>query len=189
MPFALMDRCPTTLKPPFETAAPQHLDASYNLARWLLRDPHAAQDAVQDAYLRAMKYYASFRGDDIRPWLLSIVRNTCYTVLKQRSQRDGHVEFDEERDTEYADTLDDLGFGNPESALSKKQRKHRVNEAIQALPTTFREVLILREIEYLSYDEIATIADIPLGTVMSRLSRARTMLRTKLRDQIEKGIS
>ena len=171
-------------KPRFEVAALAHLDASYNLARWLVRDPHAAQDAVQEAYLRALRYYDSFRGDDMRPWLLGIVRNTCYTWLKQHSQRRDDVEFDDERDGVVS--ADEPSASNPEALLVRKQTGEQVNRAIDVLPAVFREVLILRELEELSYEDIAAVADIPLGTVMSRLARARAMLRTSLRQQTDR---
>jgi len=170
-------------KPHFETVALAHLDAAYNLARWLLRDQHAAQDVVQEAYLRALKYYDTFRGGDIRPWLLSIVRNTCYTWLKQRSLRKGDVEFDEENDSESFVAMYEIPENNPEVLLLKKQEGEQVNQAISGLPVTFREVLILREIEGMSYEDIATVTNIPLGTVMSRLSRARAMLRISLKNK------
>lgn len=177
-------------KPRFETVALVHLDAAYNLARWLVRDQHAAQDMVQEAYLRALKYYDTFRGGDhggdIRPWLLGIVRNTCYTWLKQHSQRKEDVEFDEERDGGYFELMYEAGDSNPESLLLKKQEGTQVNLAISRLPAAFREVLILRELEELSYEDIAAVADIPLGTVMSRLSRARAMLRTSLKSEIDR---
>lgn len=164
----------------FETAALPHLNAAYNLARWLVRDEHIAEDMVQEAYIRALKYFSAFRGGDIRPWLLSIVRNTCYTWLQVNRHGEEALEFDEDRDSgAYA-----AAFGgkdnNPEAMLLSKQESSRVNFAIGALPPIFREVLVLRELEGMSYDEIATVAAIPVGTVMSRLARARTMLRAEL---------
>lgn len=172
-------------KPRFEADVLEHLDAAYNLARWLLRDTHAAEDVVQESYLRALKYADTFRGDtgddSIKPWLLGIVRNTCYTWLKQHSQRKDDVEFDEERDGGSLEDEYVASDGNPESLLRQKQTGERINAAISALPTAFREVLILRELEELSYEDITVVADIPRGTVMSRLSRARAMLRESLK--------
>lgn len=168
-------------KPRFDAVALVYLDAAFNLARWLVRDPHAAQDVVQEAYLRGLKYYETFRGDDIKPWLLGIVRNTCYTWLKQHSLHKENVEFDESRDGDHLDPIYFQSENNPESLLMRKQEKNLINVAIDGLPPQFREVLILRELEELSYEDIAAVTDIPLGTVMSRLSRARSMLRTVLK--------
>lgn len=164
----------------FEAAALPHLDAAYNLARWLLRDDHNAQDVVQEAYLRAFRFFDGFRGADARPWLLGIVRNTCYTWLKSKGQVGEQVEFDEERDSDpNGSTLSQAG-ADPEHLLLRKLEKERIDEAIKGLPPAFREVVVLRELEGLSYEEIAQVAAIPLGTVMSRLARARAMLRTAL---------
>lgn len=162
----------------FEAAVLPHLDAAYNLARWLLRDEQSAQDVVQEAYLRAFRFFDGFRGGEARPWLLGIVRNTCFTWLGQ-SGRD-HVEFDEARDSGALDARDELAANDPLHLLARKLERAQVNAAIAALPPLFREVLILREMEELSYDEIAQVAGIPLGTVMSRLSRARALLRAAL---------
>jgi len=157
-----------------------YLNAAHNLARWLVRDEHIAQDMVQEAYLRALKYRDGFRGGDMRPWLLGIVRNTCYTWLQQNRRREDEVEFDEERDSGGGDAIIEQAEGNPETLTMRKQESLRVNQAINALPTRFREVLILRELEDLSYEDIAVVAAIPVGTVMSRLSRARALLRVAL---------
>jgi len=164
----------------FETVALPHLGAAYNLARWLVRDEHIAQDMVQEAYIRALKYFNGFRGGDIRPWLLSIVRNTCYTWLQGKRQGKEPLEFDENRDSAAHESAFGSADNNPEAMLLSKQESLRVNFAISSLPPVFREVLVLRELEGMSYDEIATVAGIPAGTVMSRLARARTMLRAEL---------
>ncbi|MEK7736349.1 MAG: sigma-70 family RNA polymerase sigma factor [Pseudomonadota bacterium] len=166
----------------FEAALLPHLDAAYNLARWLLRDDQAAQDVVQEAYLRALKFFDGFRGGDARPWLLGIVRNECFTWLGARGRE--HVEFDEERDSGMLDPAFEPASGDPERQLQGKLERAQVNAAIAALPAVFRDVLILRELEELSYDEIAQVVGIPAGTVMSRLSRARSLLRAAL---IRKG--
>ncbi len=164
----------------FEAAALPHLNAAYNLARWLVRDEHVAQDMVQEAYLRAFKYYDSLRGSDIRPWLLGIVRNTCYTWLQRNKRGEEALEFDEERDSgAYADAFNSAE-NNPEALLLHKQEGARVTLAIARLPPPFREVLVLRELEDLSYEDIAVVMNIPAGTVMSRLARARAMLRAAL---------
>lgn len=162
----------------FEAAVLPHLDTAYNLARWLLRNEQSAQDVVQEAYLRAFRFFDGFRGGDARPWLLSIVRNACFTWLGQNG-RDA-IEFDEAHHGNTRDTPDALAVNDPLHLLERKYERMQVNAAIAALPPLFREALILRELEELSYDEIAQVAGIPLGTVMSRLSRARAMLRATL---------
>ena len=153
-----------------------HLNSAFNLARWLVRDDHDAQDIVQEAYLRGLRYFDSFQGEDARPWLLGIVRNTCYTWLRARGQMPEIVEFDDDRDSVGADAPS----GDPETLLMKKQEVGRINGALECLSTVFREVVVLRELEGLSYTEIATVTDVPVGTVMSRLSRARALLRVAL---------
>jgi RNA polymerase sigma factor (sigma-70 family) len=151
-----------------------HLDAAYNLARWLTRNDQDAQDVVQEAYLRAFRFLGGFRGGNVRAWLLRIVRNTCYTWLHQNRPQQPTVEFDEEF------------FGpdplapTPEEALFRKDDRKLVRRALQELPASHREVLILRELEGMSYKEISEIMDMPAGTVMSRLSRAREGFRQSL---------
>jgi RNA polymerase sigma factor (sigma-70 family) len=156
----------------FEAIVLPHLDAAYNLARWLLRDDQGARDATQEAYLR---------GDDARPWLLSIVRNTCYTSLREGMGGPEMLEFDEDRDSDGAPS----SIHDPEYLLSQKIESARVNSAIEALPTVFREVLVLRELEGLSYEALSETLNIPMGTVMSRLARARRMLKLALTDEQE----
>ena len=146
-----------------------HLDAAYNLARWLLRDKTEAEDAVQEAYLRAFHHFESFRGGDGRAWLLTIVRNHCYDRRKERAIFT-HGIF--EGQAHVPDKIP-----NPESALLQRERTEQVRRAFENLPTHLREVLALRELEDMSYNQIATVTRIPLGTVMSRLSRARQQLR------------
>ena len=155
-----------------------HVRAGYNLARWLTRDPHDAEDVVQEAMLRALRAIDSFHGGDARCWLLTIVRNTCYSWLKQNRQRQPAVLTDDEmRDMEG-------GGGSPDAALLRAADAEMVREAIDSLPLEYREVLVMREIEGLSYKEIAAMADIPPGTVMSRLSRARQRLEEVLAPKI-----
>lgn len=151
-----------------------HLAAAFNLARWLARTDHDAEDLVQDAYLRALKAYDSFRGGDGRAWLLTIVRNTCYTWLKENRAQEFTTVFDEEIHT----TEDDSP--NPEILLLENVDQRLLKNALEALPLEFREVLVLRELEGLSYKEIAGLMGIPIGTVMSRLARAREYLRQQL---------
>ena len=159
----------------FEEAVMPHLDAAYNLARWLMRNEYDAQDMVQEAYLRALRFFGGFHGEDARAWLLTIVRNTCYTWLKRNKTTELSGDFEEVVLTMESDEPD------PEASHVLKVEKQLVNEAIEKLPLEFREVVILRELEELSYKEIATITGIPIGTVMSRLSRARKRLFVSLR--------
>jgi RNA polymerase sigma-70 factor, ECF subfamily len=164
----------------FETEVLPLLDAAYSLARWLVRDEHVAEDVVQDAYLRAFRYFGSFRGGDPRPWLLGIVRNCCYSWFVQQKRA---AEFECDVEDADAPSLDGLNRPQtPETLLMQKVERAQVTAAIAGLAVAFREVLVLREIEELSYDDIARILDIPKGTVMSRLSRARRQLQQTLSD-------
>jgi RNA polymerase sigma-70 factor, ECF subfamily len=154
----------------FEHTVLLHLDAAYNLARWLTRNDHDAEDVVQEAYLRAWKFFSGFHGGDSRPWLLTIVRRTCYTWLQQNRAHELVTAFDEEHHSlESADS-------NPETLLLQRLNAEVLRQALDALPVEFREVVVLREMEGLSYKDIAAITDVPQGTVMSRLARARKRL-------------
>ena len=166
------------LAPParFETLVLPHLDAAYNLARWLTGNDQDAQDVAQEAVLRALRYFASFRGDNGRPWLLQIVRHTCYAWMKQNRPA-AMVELDDDAEAAASHALPP---DEPWQALQRADERAQVNDALARLPVVFREVLVLREMEALSYREIAAIADVPIGTVMSRLARAREMLRAAL---------
>lgn len=164
----------------FEAAALPHLPAAYNLARWLLRDDRQAEDAVQEAFLRAFRFFDDLRGDAARPWLLGIVRNACYDWMRQHRHLADQVEFDELRDSGDAAAA----FGDPALAWERQARGQRVDAAIEALAPPFREVIVLRELEEMSYEDIARVAGIPIGTVMSRLSRARALLRTALQAEM-----
>ena len=155
----------------FEEIALQHLGAAYSLARWLVHNEHDAEDLVQDAYLRALKSFSGYYGGDSRSWLLTIVRNTCYTWL----QRNRAQQLTEPIDEKLEDELG-LDFADPEALLLQRVDSEMVRDALRELPVEFREVVVLREMEALSYKEIAVIADIPIGTVMSRLKRGRTRL-------------
>lgn len=172
----------------FEAAALPHLDAAWNLARWLLRDDQLAEDAVQEAYLRAFRFFDGLRGESARPWLLGIVRNACFDWMRQNRQLADQVEFDELRDSETAmegagtGTATPAGGGDPARHWELRAQGERINAAIDALPPVYREVVVLRELEEMRYEDIARIAGVPLGTVMSRLSRARALLRESLRD-------
>ena len=158
----------------FEQMALPHLDAAYNLARWLTGNEHDAEDVVQDAYVRAFKFFGGFRGGNCRSWLLTIVRNTAYTWLEKNRGRHPVDEFDEEAHAVEDDST------NPEALLQLQADREQVREAVGQLPAEFREVIVLRELEDLSYREIAGIAGIPIGTVMSRLARARKILQQTL---------
>ncbi len=152
-----------------------HLDAAYNLARWLVSDASLAQDVVQDAAMRALGYFATFRSGDGRAWFLRIVRNTAYDVLAARRRGPGgagSVSLDDEAaGVHLADPSDD-----PETALARTERTARLDTALAALPPELRECLVLHELEELSYKDVATITGVPIGTVMSRLWRARQAL-------------
>ncbi len=164
----------------FAAVALPHLDAAYNLARWLLRDDQNARDVVQEAYLRAFRFFDGFRGGDARPWLLRIVRNASYTWLQDSGRHADSVEFDEERHGQEHEIAGARSGDNPEQLLLRKIEAGRIDAAIEELPVAYREVLILREMEEMSYDEISQVVAIPVGTVMSRLARARAQLRAAL---------
>jgi RNA polymerase sigma-70 factor (ECF subfamily) len=161
----------------FESLALPHLDAAYSLARWLTHNDHDAQDVVQEAAMRAMRYIGGFRGDSARAWLLQIVRHTCYSWMKENRPAE-KVAFD--GDDDAWQNLPAPASDEPHSVAIRKADRLQINEAIAALPIPFREVLVLRELEDLSYSDIARIAEIPVGTVMSRLARARGLMRTAL---------
>ena len=163
----------------FEARVLPHLDAAYNLARWLLRDEQSAEDAVQEASMRAFRYIDSLRSDDARPWLLGIVRNACFTILERRRNGPELVDFD---DVEFEAALGHAERSRSDPAMQLQQQRTRVqvDAAIRALAPPLREVIVLREFEDLEYAEIAMIVAVPIGTVMSRLSRAREKLRGAL---------
>ena len=159
----------------FEQAVLPHLDAAYNLARWLTRNDEDAQDVTQESFLRAFRFFDGYQGGNMRAWLLTIVRNTCYTWLHQNRPPEPAVEFDEEIHSEESSAEAD-----PELQVLANADKATLQHALGELPEMFREVLVLREIEGMSYKEIADVASISIGTVMSRLARARTRLRQAL---------
>ena len=159
-----------------------HLAAAYNLARWLIRNDHDAEDAVQEAYLRAFRSFDGFRGaSEGRTWLLTIVRNTCYTRLKQNRM----AEFIDAFDEEVHGTEND--GGNPEAILVEKVNVQGLRQALEELPPEFREVIVLRELEEMSYSQIAELLAIPMGTVMSRLARGRQRLQQLLTNSEREG--
>jgi RNA polymerase sigma-70 factor, ECF subfamily len=159
----------------FEQAVLPHLDAAYNLARWLTRNEQDAQDVTQESFLRAFRFFDGYQGGNMRAWLLTIVRNTCYTWLHRNRPPDAAVEFDEEI---HSDELS--GGADPEVQVLAAADRETVHRALEELPAIFREVLVLREVEGMSYKEIADVSSVSLGTVMSRLARARTRLRQSL---------
>jgi RNA polymerase sigma-70 factor (ECF subfamily) len=158
----------------FEQVVLPHLDAAYNLARWLVGNPADAEDIVQDAFLRALRFFPGFRGGDSRAWLLKIVRNTSYSWVRKNHPAQLADEFDE---TIHSDeTMSE----SAELKLLSSVESERVRKALETLPLAFREILVLREIEGFSYKEISEVTGVAMGTVMSSLSRARQ----KLRDQL-----
>jgi RNA polymerase sigma-70 factor (ECF subfamily) len=162
----------------FETSVMVHLDAAYNLARWLTRDERDAEDLVQEACLRAFKFGETFRGGNSRAWFLAIVRNTYYSEKKKHRPQVSNVPFDEEH-AEEDDTANVFwGSGNddPVRDIERGEAKRLIRTALDELPEAFREVIVLRELDDLSYQDIARIVQVPIGTVMSRLSRARKLL-------------
>lgn len=158
----------------FEQIVLPHLDAAYNLARWLVGRSADADDVVQEAFLRALRFFDGFRGGDGRAWLLKIVRNTCYSWVRKNRPAQLADEFDETIHTS------ETSFENAEAKLLSRAESERVRKALEMLPVGFREVLVLREIEGLSYKEISEVTGIAMGTVMSSLSRARQKLREEL---------
>jgi RNA polymerase sigma-70 factor (ECF subfamily) len=172
----------TSSGPEFERVVLPHLDAAYNLARWLVRNPHDAEDIVQEACLRAVRFFGGYQEGNARAWLLRIVRNTAYSFLEKKRPGDLAEEFDES-----------VHVGKPvqrdaEAALLQSVESRRLQEALEGLPLRNREVLILRELEGLSYKEIAEVMDVPIGTVMSSLARGRTQLRERLLQGAEKEV-
>lgn len=163
--------------PSFEEIMLPHLPTAYNLARWLLRNEHDAEDAVQEAYLRAFRVFARFRGGDGRAWLLTIVRNHCYDRLRRRRGTEPAESFDE---TVHTGTLE---VPEPAGAWRREVSPEQLRDALDALPEKMREVIVLHDLEGLAYREIAAVADIPIGTVMSRLARARERLQRDLLDR------
>ena len=161
-----------------------HLDAAYNLARWLTRDDSIAEDVVQEACLRAFKFLESFHGGNGRAWLLAIVRNTYYTWLEKNRPQMLNVPFDEDTLSADGHDVDALTLDatcGVDRFSDAEDSKRLVNHALDQLPAKFREVIVLRELEDMSYKEIASVANIPIGTVMSRLARARKLLLQHLR--------
>jgi len=167
----------------FEEVAIPHLDAAYNLARWFTRNEKDAEDVVQEAYLRALRHFSGFHGGDARPWLLAIVRNTYYTWFRQNRVSEREANFEDEI---YMQTSDDL---DPEMLLIREADNEMLRRALKSLPDEFREVIVLREFEELSYKQIADVVKIPVGTVMSRLARARSRLKQIISNDLNRGLA
>jgi len=169
---------------PFETRLLPHLDAGYRLARRLMQTPEDGEDALQDALVRAWRHFGGCREESVKPWFLRIVRNVCFDLLTARGQmrQEGFADHDP-LDPDGSLHVEDV-FGrkslDPESALAEKSELTRLEAAIQALPPLFREVVVLRDVEGMSYAEIAAVTGVPNGTVMSRLSRGRDLLMKEL---------
>jgi RNA polymerase sigma-70 factor (ECF subfamily) len=155
----------------FETTVLPHIDAAYNLARWMTRNSGDGEDVAQEAILRAFRFFDTFRGEDGRVWLLTIVRNTYLTWVRRQLPQQNSAEFDEHQHTDIETVL------TPEAEVLRQATAEQVRNAVAMLPPEYREVILMREFEEMSYKEIAAVTQSPLGTVMSRLSRARSMLR------------
>jgi len=165
----------------YEQKVLPHLDAAYNLARWLAGNDHDAQDVAQEASLRAFKFFGNFRGENARAWFLTIVRNTFYTWLRKNRPPEKTVEIDDET-LDIEDISANLEAPSPPFADADAVRR-----AIAELPVEFREIVVLREMEGFSYKEIADLSDVPIGTVMSRLARARKLLQKRLAAEFNPG--
>ena len=176
----------STARERFVTLMLPHLDAAYGLARWLTRNDELAEDAVQEACLRAFRFFGSFRGDAPRPWLLRIVRNACYELAeRERSSRQADSFNETKHDAEAAAPGAVLVLPvNPEAALIARAERDQVRACLDALPADYREVIVLRELQGCTYKEIAMIAGLPIGTVMSRLARARRLLQARISESM-----
>jgi RNA polymerase sigma factor (sigma-70 family) len=180
LPKGPKTRLHETKRAGFEEAVLPHLDAAYNLARWLTRNEADAEDVVQEAFLRAFRFYEDVHGSNCRAWLLTIVRNTCRTWLQANRAGEPTITFDEEMHTTETQSA------SPDAALLANADREMLHQAIEELPVEFREVIVLRELEGVTYKEIAEIAGIPMGTVMSRLARARGRLQQCLARRLGK---
>jgi RNA polymerase sigma-70 factor (ECF subfamily) len=175
--FSMMDQDQRTR---FENQMLPLMPEAYNLARWFMKNESDARDAVQDAYLKAFRYFESFQGDSGRAWLLRIVRNVCYDALRAKESERNVISLDEEAAAQVPDSAP-----APNILAIQNSTKLRIREALEILPLEFRTVIILREFDGFSYKEISDIAGVPVGTVMSRLSRARQQLAILLQKQGE----
>jgi RNA polymerase sigma factor (sigma-70 family) len=163
----------------FEATVLTHLDAAHNLARWLTQNDAAAEDAVQDACMRAFRFFDAMQGVSPKAWFMTIVRNTCMDYLREQKRVGSTVEFDEVQHT-VDDVYKSASLDSPECAAIRKAEARDIHRAISKLPIDFREVIVLREFEEMSYKEISSVVNIPIGTVMSRIARGRDLLRDAL---------
>jgi RNA polymerase sigma-70 factor (ECF subfamily) len=159
----------------FESSVLIHLDAAYNLARWLTQDEAAADDALQEACLRAFRFFDHQSGPSVKAWFMAVVRNTCLDCLRERQRYARHDSYDDELHGVPAADRD-----SPDAAAGRAADANRVRACIATLPPEYREVIVLRELEEMSYKEISAIVEVPIGTVMSRLSRGRDLLQQKM---------
>lgn len=164
----------------FEEQVLVHLDSAYNLARWITRDAVMAKDAVQDGSLRAFRAFDQMHGPNPKSWFLAVIRNTCIDLLREQRGRAIEEEYDEDQHGNGV-ALDGGGTMTPEDIAARASDARWLRSCIDALPREYREVIVLRELEELSYKEISTIVDIPIGTVMSRLARGRDLLQKRMR--------
>ena len=162
----------------FRDAALPYLDDAYTLARYLLRDPVDAEDAVQECYLRALRHFDSYRGPAMKPWLLAILRNVCNAEFARRGRQETPADLADDGEADATPPIWQEPQASPETALLRQQDGDTIRRLVAALPQPFREAIVMREINDLSYNEIAEVAGVPVGTVMSRLARARAMLRS-----------
>jgi len=170
----------------FETVVLPHLDDAYTLARYLIRDTSDAEDVVHDAVLRALRYFDGYRDGDARAWLLAIVRNCCYTWRSKRRIEDGALEY-EESEHVFSDAAGAPARFPADAEAAARSDREAINRALQQLTAEYREVIVLREVQDLSYKEISAVVGVPIGTVMSRLARARKQLEVLLRPIIERA--
>jgi RNA polymerase sigma-70 factor, ECF subfamily len=161
----------------FRDAALPYLDDAYTLARFLMRNAADAEDAVQECYLRALRHFDSYRGPAMKPWLLTILRNVCNAEFSRRGRQEMPSDFDEEVPAAKMLPMWQESLASPEAVLLRQQDDDTIRRLVDDLPQPFREAIVLREVNELSYHEIAEVAGVPVGTVMSRLARARSMLR------------
>ncbi|HVM85446.1 MAG TPA: sigma-70 family RNA polymerase sigma factor [Candidatus Binatia bacterium] len=168
----------------FQTVVLPHLDDAVNLAWWLAGNRADAEDIVQEAVLRAYKYFDRFSGERARPWLLAIVRNTCATWMQKNRPRQLVLVADARNEADAEAGQRDLTSPSPETQSEHRELGREIDRAVAALPAEFREVILLREVEELSYKEIAAVIDVPIGTVMSRLARARKLLQARLKEAV-----
>jgi RNA polymerase sigma factor (sigma-70 family) len=161
----------------FQAAALPHLDDVYTLARYLMRNTQDAEDAVQECYLRALRHFDSYRGPAMKPWLLAILRNVCNAEFARRSKEEVPTDYSQDETLAEEMPMWQEPQASPEKMMVRHQDTATIRRLVAELPEPFREAIVLREMNNLSYQEIAQVAGVPVGTVMSRLARARAMLR------------